>query len=40
MEIVEERYGRGATMNTSQLPIKAWHDVIGEPSQRANFFGG
>lgn len=32
MEIVEERYGRGATMITSQLPIKAWHDVIGEPT--------
>ena len=30
MEIVEERYGRGSTMITSQLPIKAWHDVIGE----------
>ena len=32
MEIVEERYGRGATMITSQLPITAWHDVIGEPT--------
>jgi len=32
MEIVEERYGRGATMITSQLPIKAWNDVIGEPT--------
>ena len=32
MEIVEERYGRGATMITSQVPIKAWHDVIGEPT--------
>ena len=32
MEIVEERYGRAATMITSQLPIKAWHDVIGEPT--------
>ncbi len=30
MEIVEERYGRGVTMITSQLPIKAWHDGIGE----------
>jgi len=30
MEIVEERYGRGSTMITSQLPIKAWHDIIGE----------
>ena len=32
MEIVEQRYGRGSTMITSQLPIKAWHDVIGEPT--------
>lgn len=32
MEIVEERYGRGSTMVTSQLPVKAWHDVIGEPT--------
>jgi DNA replication protein DnaC len=32
MEIAEERYGRGSTMITSQLPIKAWHDVIGEPT--------
>ena len=32
MEIVEERYGRGSTMITSQLPISAWHDVIGEPT--------
>ena len=32
MEIVEERYDRGSTMITSQLPIKAWHDVIGKPT--------
>jgi DNA replication protein DnaC len=32
MEIVEERYGRGSTMITSKLPIKTWHDVIGEPT--------
>ncbi len=32
MEIVEDRYGRGSTMITSQLPIKAWHNVIGEPT--------
>jgi DNA replication protein DnaC len=31
-EVVEERYGRGSTMITSQLPIKAWHNVIGEPT--------
>lgn len=32
MEIVEERYGRGSIMITSQLPTSAWHDVIGEPT--------
>jgi len=31
-EIVEERYGRGSTMITSQLSIKSWHEVIGEPT--------
>ena len=32
MEIVEDRYGRGATLITSQLPVEAWHDVIDEPT--------
>lgn len=32
MEIVKERYGRGSTMITSQLPITVWHHVIGEPT--------
>ncbi len=32
MEIVEERYGRGSTMITSQLPVSSWHEVIGEPT--------
>jgi DNA replication protein DnaC len=32
MEIVEERYGRGSTLITSQLPVDKWHDVIGEPT--------
>ena len=32
MEIVEERYGRGATLITSQLTVDTWHDVIGEPT--------
>jgi len=31
LEIVEERYGRGATMVTSQIPVDRWHDIIGEP---------
>lgn len=28
LEIVEERYDRKATVVTSQLPIKAWHDAM------------
>ena len=32
MEIVEERYGRGSTLITSQLPVNSWHEVIGEPT--------
>ena len=32
MEIAEDRYDAGSTLITSQLPIDAWHDVIGEPT--------
>lgn len=32
MEIVEDRYGTGSTLITSQLPISTWHDVIDEPT--------
>jgi hypothetical protein len=32
MEIVEDRYGRGSTLITSQLPVKAWHDIIAQPT--------
>lgn len=32
MEIVEDRYGRGSTVITSQLPVEAWHEVIAEPT--------
>ena len=32
LEIVEERYGRGATMVTSQIPVDRWHDIIGDPT--------
>ena len=32
MEIVEERYQKGATLFTSQLPVATWHEVIGEPT--------
>jgi len=32
MEILEERYGRGATLITSQVPVDRWHDVIADPT--------
>ena len=32
MEIVEDRYGAGSIVITSQLPVEAWHEVIGEPT--------
>ncbi len=32
MEIVEDRHGRGSILITSQLPVDAWHEVIGEPT--------
>ena len=32
MEIIEERHSRGSTLIASQLPVKAWHDLIGEPT--------
>jgi len=32
LEILEERYGRRATIVTSQIPVDQWHDVIGNPT--------
>jgi DNA replication protein DnaC len=32
MEIVEDRYGTGSTVITSQLPVEAWHEVVDEPT--------
>jgi len=32
MEIVEDRYGNGSTLITSQLPLNTWHEVIDEPT--------
>lgn len=32
LEIVEERHGVGATVITSQCPIKEWHPNIGDPT--------
>lgn len=32
MEIVDDRYGRKATVVTSQLPVENWYDIIGDPT--------
>jgi DNA replication protein DnaC len=32
MEIVEDRYGNGSILITSQLPVDAWHEIIAEPT--------
>lgn len=32
MEIVEDRYGSGSIIITSQLPIDTWHEVVDEPT--------
>lgn len=30
MEIIEDRHGKKSTIITSQVPVTAWHDIIGE----------
>ena len=32
LEIVEDRYAAGATVLTSQCPVKGWHENIGDPT--------
>lgn len=32
LEILEDCYGRRSTIITSQLPVSAWHDVLGSPT--------
>ena len=32
LEVIEDRHERASTLITSQLPMKAWHDAIGEPT--------
>ncbi len=32
LEILEDRSERGSTLITSQVPVKAWHELIGEPT--------
>jgi DNA replication protein DnaC len=33
LELAEDRYGRGATLITSQVPVDRWHDlIVGNPT--------
>jgi len=32
LELLEDRHGRRSTLITSQLPIDAWHDYLGDPT--------
>lgn len=32
LEVLEDRYGRSSTVITSQLPVKNWHEWIGDPT--------
>lgn len=32
LEMLEDRYGRRATLVTSQLPVDHWHEALGEPT--------
>lgn len=32
LEIIEDRYGSGSTILTSQCPLKEWHQNIGDPT--------
>jgi len=32
LELIDDRHGTGATLITSQYPVTAWHDLIGNPT--------
>jgi DNA replication protein DnaC len=32
LELMEDRYGQKSTIVTSQLPVEAWHESIGDPT--------
>jgi DNA replication protein DnaC len=32
LEILEDRHERRSTLVTSQLPVKHWHDILGDPT--------
>jgi len=32
LEIVDDRYEKGALLVTSQIPVKRWHELIADPT--------
>ncbi|HEX7880504.1 MAG TPA: IS21-like element helper ATPase IstB [Candidatus Eisenbacteria bacterium] len=32
LEVIEDRNEKGSTLVTTQLPVKAWHEAIGDPT--------
>ena len=32
LDILDDRHATRSTVVTSQLPVKQWHDIIGEPT--------
>ena len=30
--MIEDRYGRSSTLVATQIPVKAWHEAVGEPT--------
>jgi DNA replication protein DnaC len=32
LEIIEDRYDRRSTLVTTQMPVKHWHDILGDPT--------
>jgi len=32
LKIIEERYSTSSTIVASQLPVKQWHEIIGDPT--------
>ena len=32
LEIIDERYQKGSTLITSQLPVASWHEALGDPT--------
>jgi DNA replication protein DnaC len=32
LEVLEDRVNRRSTVITSQLPVKKWHEIIGDPT--------